>query len=104
MAGAKCEVLHKFRLKSMRSWQQVLRPVWSMTDPGDAVRCDFCKVGNLVRGNRPLAFRQWTDRGYVVCEVVIPMGVCDRCGSKSWDEAADTIIDAAVRQEYEKLR
>jgi hypothetical protein len=35
---------------------------------------------------------------------MIPVGVCDHCGSKSWEEAAEAIIEEAVRKEYEKLR
>jgi hypothetical protein len=35
--------------------------------------------------------------------VRIPMGTCDGCSARSWDEAAEAIIEQAVRQAYEKL-
>jgi hypothetical protein len=31
------------------------------------------------------------------------VAVCECCGSREWDEAAEAIIEDAVRQEYEKL-
>jgi hypothetical protein len=31
------------------------------------------------------------------------MGICDHCGSKTWDDDAEAIIEEAVRQEYQKL-
>jgi hypothetical protein len=39
----------------------------------------------------------------VFCRATIPIGVCDRCGSRHWSEDAETIIEDAVRQEYQKL-
>jgi hypothetical protein len=69
-----------------------------------AQRCDFCKIGRIAKRKEQLAFRQWTDRGYVSCSAVIPIGVCDRCGLRDWDEAAEPIIEEAVRNAYETLR
>jgi hypothetical protein len=74
-----------------------------MSIPNDAQRCKFCKIDSVIRGQQQIAFHQWTDRGYVFCHATIPMGVCDNCGSKSWDDIAEAIIEEAVRQEYEKL-
>jgi hypothetical protein len=65
--------------------------------------CDFCKIGQIAKRQEEIAFRQWTDRGYVSCRVVIPIDVCDRCGLRNWDEAAEAIIEEAVRKQYEKL-
>jgi hypothetical protein len=31
------------------------------------------------------------------------MGICDRCGTKSWDEAAEELIERAVREAYDQL-
>jgi hypothetical protein len=74
-----------------------------MTDSKNDERCDFCKRGTVITRDEKLAFHQWTSRGYVSCRVVIPVGTCERCGAKSWDEAAEAIIEQAVRQEYDKL-
>jgi hypothetical protein len=65
--------------------------------------CPLCKRGNIVGGNRQLAFRQQTDKGYVFCRVTIPMNICDICGFMSWEDSAEAIIEAAVRQQYVKL-
>ena len=62
-----------------------------MSDPNDAQVCDFCKDGHVAKRNQQVTFRQWTD------------SVCDRCGSRHWSEDAETIIEDAVRQEYQKL-
>jgi hypothetical protein len=74
-----------------------------MSQPSDVERCDFCKRGHVIRHNQPLAFRQWTDKGYVFCRAEVPIGICDRCGSKHWNADAETIVEHAVRRAYEEL-
>lgn len=74
-----------------------------MSNIDDSQRCDFCKNGNIVIREEEIAFRQCTDRGYIVCRATAPIGICDNCGSNNWDEAAEAIIEEAVRKEYEKL-
>ena len=66
-------------------------------------QCAFCRQGTIMVRDEALAFHQSTDRGSVLCRVVIPMGVCDRCGNRSWDEQAEAIIEEAVVREYQKL-
>ena len=66
--------------------------------------CDFCEQGKVVTREEELAFYQWTTRGYVFCRVRIPMGTCEACGAKTWNEAAEAIIEDAVRQEHDRLR
>jgi hypothetical protein len=51
-----------------------------MSDPNDAQNCDFCKSGHVTRRNQQISFRQSTDKGYVFCRTVVPVGVCDHCG------------------------
>jgi hypothetical protein len=75
-----------------------------MSDSNDAQRCDFCKIGHVTRQNQQIAFRQWTDKGYVHCQAEIPIGICDHCGAKHWNADAEAIIEDAVRREYDKLR
>jgi hypothetical protein len=74
-----------------------------MSNGNDAEICEFCQQGNVVKRNEPMSFHQWTDRGYVFCSVTIPMGICDRCGTKALDEAAEVIIEQAVREAYDRL-
>ena len=66
--------------------------------------CDFCKKGRLIWRTEEMAFRQWSDKGYVRCHVTIGVGVCDHCGSKTLETDSDEIFDAAFRREYDKLR
>ena len=54
--------------------------------------------------NEGISFRQWTDKGYVFCRAEIPIGVCDCCGAKHWNQDAEAIINEVVRREYDKLR
>jgi hypothetical protein len=64
--------------------------------------CDFCGNGTVIRRDEKISFHQWTDRGYVFCTVTIPMHVCPVCDARFWDEAAEAIIEEAVRTEYDK--
>jgi YgiT-type zinc finger domain-containing protein len=88
---------------SCEASKQPSRSVGTMSDPNDAQVCDFCKGGHVAKRNQQVTFRQWTDKGYVFCRATIPIGVCDHCGSRHWSEDAETIIEDAVRQEYQKL-
>ena len=73
-----------------------------MSGSSEHAMCVFCR-GQVVTENRELAFRQNTEKGEVSCRITIPMEVCTRCGFRSWGELAEAIIEAAVRQEYDKL-
>ena len=66
--------------------------------------CEFCQQGSLITRDEQMSFHQWTDRGTVSCRVTIPMKVCDTCGMKTWDEAAEALIEQAVSQAYDKLQ
>ena len=74
-----------------------------MSESRGADICDFCKRGRVVTRNENLTFHQWTYRGYIRCQVTIPIGVCDNCEAKTWDEAAEAIIEEAARREQAKL-
>jgi hypothetical protein len=74
-----------------------------MSDGTGAEVCVFCGQGNVIMRNEDITFHQQTDRGPVYCRVTIPVAVCEQCGEKSWDEAAEAIIEAAFRREYGKL-
>jgi hypothetical protein len=75
----------------------------TMSDLDDAQQCDFCKKGRVIAREQLLAFRQWTDRGFVHCRAEALIGLCDHCGSKHWNQEAEAIVEEAVRREYEKL-
>ena len=74
-----------------------------MANGDEAERCDFCGKGHVVRTVQEMALHQWTDKGYVFVRVPVLLGVCDRCGSRNWNEETEAMIDKAVRREYDKL-
>jgi hypothetical protein len=65
--------------------------------------CAVCKQGRVTRRMEEIAFRQWSNKGYVHCRVTILVGSCDNCGVKSFDPGSDKIMDEAVQREYDKL-
>jgi hypothetical protein len=65
--------------------------------------CPLCQRGHLIMRNEEIAFHQSTDKGDISCRAVIPMEICDHCGSKSWGAEAEEIIAAAVKGSYDKL-
>jgi hypothetical protein len=65
--------------------------------------CEFCKKGQVTKRMEGMAFRQWSDKGYVHCRVVILTGTCDNCRAKSLEPGAESILDEAFHQEYDKL-
>jgi hypothetical protein len=67
------------------------------------VVCQICKKGHVIKRMEELAFRQWSDKGYVRCQVRVCMGTCDNCGAKSLDPGSETILDEAFQREYDKL-
>jgi hypothetical protein len=79
-----------------------LKRVSAMSGLREGEICDFCR-GRMIAQNREIAFRQWTDKGYVHCRVTILAHVCTQCGYKSCDERAEATLDEAVRKEYDKL-
>jgi hypothetical protein len=65
--------------------------------------CEICKKGRVVKRAEELAFRQWSNKGYVHCQVRVFMGTCNKCGAKSLDPGSEKILDGAFQREYDKL-
>jgi hypothetical protein len=74
-----------------------------MAAEDEPVRCEICKKGHVTKRREKLAFRQWSDKGYVHCQVRVFMGTCNNCGAKSLDPGSEKILDEAFQQEYDKL-
>lgn len=74
-----------------------------MSSEDEAGACDICKRGSLVQAKRKIAFRQWTSKGYISCRLIIPVTLCSVCGARHWDEAAEALIEEAVRREIGEL-
>ena len=72
-----------------------------MADNDDVTICDFCRRGQVIKSSQEIGFYQWTDRGYLYCRATVPVGVCDQCGMKSWDDRSEAIIEDAVRRAIE---
>ena len=65
--------------------------------------CDFCHKKRVTWKLEDMAFRQWSDKGYVHCRVELQVGTCRGCGAKSLKAGSDEILDAAFQEEYRKL-
>jgi hypothetical protein len=74
-----------------------------MSNTNDADVCYVCKRGTVVRKMQEIAFHQWTAKGDVVCRVTVPIAICAECGARSWDKAAEAIIEEEVKREVDKL-
>jgi hypothetical protein len=42
-----------------------------------------------------MAFRQWSDKGYIHCRVTILIGTCNNCHAKYLEPGADKVLDEA---------
>ena len=69
---------------------------------GDII-CEICRQGRLSWRLEEIAFRQWSEKGYIRCRVAMSVGTCDNCGAKSLPLDGDEIFDAAFQQQYKKL-
>jgi hypothetical protein len=47
-----------------------------------------------------IAFRQWSNLGFMCCRVAILIGNCDNCHAKSLDPGSEKIFGEAFQQEY----
>jgi hypothetical protein len=74
-----------------------------MPDKGCAGLCELCGRRGKITREEEFALSQWTDRGYVSCRVTIPVSNCSYCKTRSWDEAAEAVIEEAVRKAYDQL-
>jgi hypothetical protein len=75
-----------------------------MSDQTDPEVCDRCGRGRVKKRWLRIDFLQWSDRGVLRCHATVPVGVCDACNAKAWDETAESIVEEAIRNEYDKLR
>jgi uncharacterized protein with PIN domain len=69
----------------------------------EAEMCILCEQARVIEQKRQIAFRQRTDKGDVSCRVAVQFNVCPQCGFEYWDDRAETALDEAVRDAYEKL-
>jgi hypothetical protein len=74
-----------------------------LTAQEEPARCEFCHRGQIEWRLGRISFRQWSDKGYVHCNVEIQMGICDRCGAQTLPPDADRILDEEFQREYTKL-
>jgi hypothetical protein len=65
--------------------------------------CAFCHSGKVRRTAEEMRFRQWSDKGYIHCHVVVTVDVCRGCGFRTLDEDAEKVMNAAFQREYRKV-
>jgi len=65
--------------------------------------CAFCHSDRVQRTAEEINFRQWSDKGYIHCDVVVMVAVCGGCGFRTLDDDANKIMDATFQREYRKL-
>jgi hypothetical protein len=70
---------------------------------GGMSSCIFCRKGRVKEELQDLIFRQWSDKGYIRCEAMVMLHVCESCGMRSLDEGADKVMDEAFQREYREL-
>ena len=66
--------------------------------------CDQCRRGRVIKRRQEIDFLQWSDRGGLHCHAIVPIGICDVCDAKTWDEIAESIVEEAISKEYDKKR
>ena len=64
--------------------------------------CTVCKEGHVTKRMEEIAFRQWSDLGFMCCRVAILIGTCDICDAKSLDPGSDKIFSDAFQQAYDR--
>jgi hypothetical protein len=103
-----CEVVHTGQCEADHILPRVIMrnsPVRII--PGMAINksmeiCELCRSGKITKARQDITFHQWTDKGNLSCTVTIPIGICDNCGARIWDEETEAAIEQAVKREYDK--
>jgi hypothetical protein len=63
--------------------------------------CEFCRKGRVIQHLQDIAFRQWTDIGWISCRVAVSIDVCDVCNARTL-QGGDKILEEAFQREYDK--
>lgn len=71
-------------------------------DPDDEP-CPYCKKGRMIFRDEEITVSELTDKGEVVCQVVVPMGSCTVCGSRMMGSSGSEAVALAVRQARDSL-
>jgi hypothetical protein len=70
----------------------------------EPVICENLQTGARDKRMEEMAFRQWSDKGYIHCRVTILIDTCNNCHRKYLEPGADKVLDEAFQREYDKLR
>jgi hypothetical protein len=62
--------------------------------------CEFCRKGHVIQRLEDIAFRQWSDKGWISCQVAVSIGVCNVCNARTL-LGGDKILDEAFQREYD---
>ncbi|MBX6369607.1 MAG: hypothetical protein IRZ04_16600 [Rhodospirillales bacterium] len=66
--------------------------------------CPYCKKGRMIFRNEEITVSELTDRGEVVCQVVVPMGSCTVCNSRMMGSGGSEKVANALRRARDALR
>jgi hypothetical protein len=98
-----CDAVHTPLAEARSGYLSEFSAGGLMAEGNDPNICDICRKGHLTLKMEEIAFRQWSDKGYIRCRVTMSVGTCDKCGAKSLPLDSDEIFDAAFQREYGKL-
>ena len=74
------------------------------SDPTPPSLCDFCHCDTVVWQTEQFRFSQRTNRGTVRCEVSLPIGHCDTCGSVRLEDEVEALIEEGVLMVLSRIR
>lgn len=66
--------------------------------------CPYCKKGRMVFRDEEITVSELTDKGEVVCQVVVPMGSCTVCNSRMMGSGGSEEVANALRRARDALR
>lgn len=74
-----------------------------MAAKDEPISCEYCNKGRVIKRMERIAFRQWSDKGYVHCRVMTLVGCCNNCDAKFYDAECDKAFEETFKREYRKL-
>jgi hypothetical protein len=63
--------------------------------------CEFCRKGHVIQRLEDIAFRQWSDVGWISCQVAVSIGVCNVCNARTTLLGGDKVLDEVFQREYD---
>src|SRR5262249_31019838 len=91
-----------------RNWRAGVDPIYgeNVTIPHkeETAICEFCRKGHNIQHLEDIAFRQWSDIGWISCRVAVSIDVCNVCNARTLPGGGDKILEEALQREVAKRR